>query len=321
MELSGLIGTNPLGFLASLGVLDAITRQSTDSSISLNWTDSLVPHALINGIEDKHYLLELLDKDRLQWVNSQVLTGASRFPLDEIKPSEEELQEWADEVYSKCCDLQARSVADLWCALVAEGALAKTGDTKPTHLHFLAGNQKFLQIVRELSEKVTVDLLEEAVFGPWRYDSKLPNLRWDVRGERIYALTAKNPSVEKAMSVPGANWLAFLGLRFFPVALVGGSLRTTGCEPNWKKSSFTWPLWNKSLNSDVIRSVIASSSLKKMSLSEQRARGISNIYCSPIRRTDQGGYGTFGAPGVVLGEGSPMRSSANHGLRTEKARK
>lgn len=71
----------------------------------------------------------------------------------------------------------------------------------------------------------------------------MPTLGWDTRGERIYALRGFDPSKEKGTGVPGAEWLAFLGLTFFPAFARGGKLLTTGCEPDWKAGSFNWPLW------------------------------------------------------------------------------
>ena len=47
ISLPALEGTNPLGFLAALGVLDAVA--ATTPGATLRWTDDLVPHAVIGG--------------------------------------------------------------------------------------------------------------------------------------------------------------------------------------------------------------------------------------------------------------------------------
>ena len=122
--------------------------------------------------------------------------------------------------------------SDLLCALVAEGAL--DGNRKPSRptLHFTAGQQKFLEMVRLLAADVDRERLREAVCGPWRYDSPLPSLSWDARGERVYAVRAINPSKEKRLGVPGSDWLAFRGLVFYPVTrTVTGSPADNGMRP------------------------------------------------------------------------------------------
>ena len=62
VALPALEGTNPLGFLAALGVLDALTCANPDAT--LRWTDELVPHAVIGGVSDLDMLLDVLDRDR-----------------------------------------------------------------------------------------------------------------------------------------------------------------------------------------------------------------------------------------------------------------
>jgi hypothetical protein len=193
------------------------------------------------------------------------------------------------------------------CAIVAEGALDGNQRAKPTHLHFTAGQQQFLGMVRELASDVDRDRLEEALFGPWRYDSPLPSLSWDSRGERLYAVRGINPSKEKRLGVPGAEWLAFRGLVFYPVARrASGSLRTTACDDPWKSSAFRWPLWWVSATRAVVGSLVADQTLvskeaaSNVKGADLTARGILSLRESLIRRSDQGGYGSFAASVEVV---------------------
>ncbi|HVX23559.1 MAG TPA: hypothetical protein VHB02_19610 [Acidimicrobiales bacterium] len=307
LELPALVGTNPLGFLAALGVLDVADRHDGEQLL-LRWSDDLRPHAVVEGVDDLGTLVDLVEDDRQQWIESPLLTwGPDGKPLDDVKPSAEELHTWAEHLYCRLSE-HDHAAADLWCALLAEGAFAGrpgTGndrDAKPTHLHFTAGQQQFLKMARELAGRVDRDRVEEALVGPWRYDSDLPSFRWDLRGERLYAVSARNPSTDPPRSVPAANWLAFLGLRFFPVVALNESLRTTLCAAPWKSGgSLTWPLWHNPLSASSIFSMLTSLPLAKMGVPEQQARGLSTVLQAPIRRTDQGGYGSFGAPIPVFG--------------------
>jgi hypothetical protein len=295
VPLPALEGTNPLGYLAALGVLDALA--AARPAATLRWTDDLVPHAIVNGILSVDELLDVLDKDRAEWTSSAMLRfPASQRPLPDAKPGGPELRRWLQFV----ADEGLRSDADHLCAIVAENAYDNNAKAKPTHLHFTAGQQQFLNMVRELAANVGPDRLREAVQGPWRYDSPLPSLSWDSRGERIYAVRATNPSKEKRLGVPGADWLAFRGLAFYPVTRTpSGSLKTTACDAEWKNSAFRWPLWVVPATRNTARSLVADPALVAKDARVTRraltARGIGSVCQAKIRRSDQGGYGSFSA--------------------------
>ncbi len=296
VPLEALEGTNPLGFLAALGVLDALARQA--GGITLRWTDELVPHAVVGGIGDLDLVLDALDRDREQWPGGPLLGFPPESPLPDAKPDRQKLRDWFAAVYREPV---RRADSDQLCALVAEDALDGKGNAKPTHLHFTAGQQQFLQMIRTLAAQVGRERLREAVCGPWAYDSPLPSLSWDCRGERVYAVRATNPSADKRLGVPGADWLAFRGLVCYPVTrTASGSLHTTACDPEWKRSAFRWPLWAVPGTRDAVASLVADRTLVAQGADIQpgdlAARGLLCVLQAPIRRTDQGGYGSFGPP-------------------------
>jgi hypothetical protein len=296
--LPALEGTNPLSFLAALGALDAMARAGREAT--LRWTDDLVPQALMGGADDLDDLLTVLDQDRWIWAESLVLGFPNQSPMRDAKPGGQLLREWFESV-SAATDRSAD--ADLLCAIVAEGAFDRNGHAKPTHLHFTAGKQQFLEMVRTLAADVNRQLLHEAICGPWAYDSSLPSLSWDARGERVYAVRATNPAKEKRLGVPGADWLAFRGLVFYPVSAISGSLRTTACDWEWKRSAFRWPLWSAPIGRHVVWSLVGCRDLvSKRAILRPRdltARGVLSVLESPIRRSDQGGYGSFGGPEIL----------------------
>lgn len=301
--LSALRGRNPLGLFAALGALDVATRSLPDRSVTLRWTEALEPTAVLSGPDSLDHLVALCDADRARWASSPILTwGPSGTPLDDLKPEREQLRLWTDEIIGVAVRSKERADVDLFGALVAEGAVARKGDSKPTAFHFTAGQQRFLAMVRDLRAGVDAERLAEALVGPWRYDSTLPVLGWDARGERIYALRGADPAKEKKLGVPGADWLAFVGLRFFPVAARNGRLLTTGCTGRWKEERFTWPLWHVHLTSMVVGSLVADGNLAKLGVTERRQLGVCELLQAPIRRSDQGGYGSFGAPAPVRPE-------------------
>ena len=304
LELTGLDGTNPLGFLAAVGALDVLHRAGC--APTLRWTDDVVPAPVLTGAEDPTDLVVLLDDDRVRWKNSPTLHGPVAHPLDDAKPTQDVLADWAQEVADTVED-GASPDADLFAALVVEGAVDGKDNTKPTHLHFTAGQQRFLRMARELLSVVDAERLTEAVFGPWREDSTLPSLSWNAGGERLYALRATDPTKDKRLGVPGADWLALLGLTAFPVRTVRGrdgrlSLRTSGCDAAWKSSALRWPLWTPALSHDTVRALVGAADLVGAHQAQPqtlRAWSVLRVLEAPIRRSEQGGYGSFGAATVV----------------------
>lgn len=311
LELPALDGTNPLGFLAALGVLDVLHRAGRPAT--LRWADDVVPTAVVTGATDTDDLVAVLDADRARWQGSIALRGPDGFPLDDAKPRQDVMKRWAVEVV-RTLD-RSRADADLFAALVSEGAVDGNDNAKPTHLHFTAGQQRFLAMARELAERVDADRLTEAVCGPWREDSPLPSLSWSSAGERLYALRGVNPSKDKRLGVPGADWLALLGLVFFPTHAIrardgGLTLHTSGCAAAWKRGGgLRWPLWCAALDRDTVWSLVGTEELvahhDRPQAATLREWSVLRVMQAPIRRTDQGGYGSFGAATVVA-EGRPQ---------------
>lgn len=304
IQLRPLRGRNPRGVFAALGALDVATRALPDVPVTLAWTDTIEPVAVIAGPRDLDHLVELCEQDRERWATSPLLTwGPVGIPAADLKVPPGSVARWFDE----CGASDDRSDADLLAALLAEGPVSGKNDAKPTHFHFTAGQQKFLAKVRDLRQASDADALREALAGPWRYASKVTGLGWDAGSERIHAYRAIAPTKEatKPTGVPGADWLAFLGLRFFPVAASGDRLMTTGCNGRWKREVFTWPLWRVPAVAPVVAALVGRGDLAAMLVADRHALGVHHILRAPIRRSDQGGYGSFGAPDEALGEDMP----------------
>lgn len=296
--LRPLRGRSARGLLAALGALDVATRTLAHASLpTLRWTTSLEPHAVLTGPEDINHLVALCVEDLERWASSPVFTwGPAGVPLTDLKPeAQHALPEWI-EVTSQTAD---RADSDLLVALVADGAVAATkNEAKPTHLHFTAGQQRFLKMANELRAKLLPDHLRAALVGPWQYDPNLPRFGWEGWGEQGHAYRAIAPERDKTPSVPGAEWLALLGLRYLPVAMRRARLQTTGCSRPSRVSSFTWPLWDGSIPSAVVGSLLGRGDLLGMSLSERRVIGVHHLVAAPIYRSEQG-RGSFGAPAAV----------------------
>lgn len=311
--LPGLDASNPLAYFAALGTLQVLSDsgKATEGSDPwrLSWRDEGRWLAVLHGTVDIEDLIQRLHEDVASWNDELCLQLAydstgKRLPLSadkatfDLKPIPATFRDFAEEVALTCTPGRLRS-ARMVAAYGSELVTDNNGNLKPTALHFTAGQQSFLGMVRTLQQGLTPDDFREALLGPWRNESKLPSLSWNASAPRIYAYRADNPSGEKRGSVPAADWLAFIGLRFFPVASKRSSLLTTCVQGGWKNSILRWPVWSRPLVVNSIRSLLTWRSLREADSQQRSAAGLTVLYESKILRSDQGGYGSF-SPASVL---------------------
>lgn len=311
IKLTGLDASNPLGFLAALGVLQSLTDSEAGTEIPwrLSWQESGRWTAVLHGSNSINEVIGRLLAEKKLWAgepalelayddNGQRLSASAAKATFDLKPAPEAFRSYIDEVASRTRPSNLRSVR-MVAAYGSELAKANKGDLKPTALHFTAGQQCFLTMVRALQEGVTADDFREALIGPWQNVSKLPSLSWNAAAPRVYAYRADNPAGEKRGSVPAADWLAFIGLRFFPVASQGSELKTASVRGGWKDSSMRWPVWTAPMTVHAVRSLLLWQGLHRSTYrTEASALGIAAVYESRILRSDQGGYGSFSPASV-----------------------
>lgn len=291
--LSGLDGSNPLGFLAALGVLRVLADLGHAATLRWRLEGRWTP--ILSVALDRQELLVLLDQDRQRWSSEPALQlcyskdGGLGGAIRDLKPRPDDLRRWLADLLAQDAP---RSLA-LAAAFFTETAQDNNGNTKPTALHFTAGQQQLLAMALELQRQLTPDDLAEALFGPWRYRRELPVFAWDSSASRDYALRATDPSKDKKTGVPGADWLGLMALPMLPVMPAGDRVLTPGCSGGWKTGQFTWPLWTVPLRAPTAQSLLSLGGLADLSARERQARGVGAVFSSGIRRSDQGGYGSF----------------------------
>ena len=298
-HLTGLEGTNPLGFLAALGVQVAFAS-GTEQPL-LWWSDDITPHAVV----DRSFTIDRIADQALavfaRWkgspaVNPKRPDGSPMSKGDELKLTPPDIRTYLSQAR------QHDPGGSLMTALVAEGSLDKQGAAKPSDLYFTAGQQKFLDMTRQILGGALQEDMLTGLEGPWNYESKLPSLMWDIHDDRVYALTANDPGKEKKLTNPGPEAQAVLGLSLHPVYAGRDQTLTQGCSGPWKASHYSWPLWHKPASPNAVKSLLAHAFTHPTATDRHhwlRAWGVYQILQSPIRRSGQGGYGTFGPPEIV----------------------
>lgn len=303
IELTGLDGSNPLGYFAALGCLAGLARLCPDAQPRLGWHNQMLPRPVLysTGLASDE-IVAALDADRQAWADAPALTFDG---LPEIKLNAAQQRRYL--LACRGAGDGGRS-AELASALIAEGTFAKNGGGKPTDLHFCASRQKFLAIARSLQRDVTADLLREAVFGPWEYEhtsDRFATFGWDVSDDRVYAYGFSAPTSTVKQLVPGADWLGLVGLAALPVRGRGEQSLPPGASGSWKKGVFRWGLWSVPLDWAATRALLCTG-MPPSRVAGFRT-GVFRVYSARIRRTDRSGYGSFSPPRIVwdVTAGSP----------------
>lgn len=295
-HLCGLNGTNPLSFFAALGVQVVFANQNHQPH--LWWSNDTVPHAIV----DEEFSVDRIAQRALEafsyWNASVALNpiredGSSIPGSDTLKLAREDIRVYLHQATR--CDWSGC----LATSLVAEGSLDNQEIAKPSDFYFTAGQQKFLKMARDILQVTKRDEVVDGLTGPWTYKSKEPSLGWDVTDDPVYALRASDPSDDTKLTNPGIEALSLLGLSLYPVYASPDRTLTQGCSGKWKNGSFSWPLWQKPATPRAVKSLLAHAYYQPATSNRDQwycAWGVFNIFRSQIRRTDQGGYGTFGPP-------------------------
>lgn len=313
-HLTGLEGTNPLGYFAALGV--QVVFSDDPALPRLWWSDDITPHAIVDGGFDADRIADRAMKVFADWGEAGAMNparedGTAMEKGDSLKLSPDDLREYLRQH-------RLRRAAGLFpSSAVAEGSIDNSGQAKPSDLYFTAGQQKFLREARKILSGVTREDVVGGLAGPWTYRSKLPSMGWDVVDDRIYALRADDPSKEK-LTNPGPEALAILGMSLYPVFAGHGRTLTQGCYGSWARGYFSWPLWGLPMSLSSVRTVLAQVGRRRHRRGGQtdergrvpqhadqddmewlRALSVRQILTSGIRRSSQGGYGTFGPPEIA----------------------
>jgi hypothetical protein len=302
VTLTGLDGSNPLGFLAALGalrVLDERARREGRAAPAMAWAEEARWIPRLEGVESMDDVVGAVLRDAEAWADEPALAFAytrdgNRVPPDhpkairDLKPRPALMRQLFDEVATRATRGDRRS-ADMAAAFGTDVATDNNGNVKPTAFHFTAGQQTFLRMAAELRAGLREGHVVEALVGPWEGRSQLPSFSWDSTTARIYALRATDPSGEKRGSVAGANWLALVGVTFFPVAARGVRAPLTPCvDGGWKEAVFTWPLWTALARTATVRALLGLPRLAESAPAERRARTVAAVFQCAISRSDRG---------------------------------
>lgn len=285
LVLTGLDAANPRDFLATLGLLEV-----GPASWQISWHDAGGWRPTLHGAATLDEVVAVVDADRQAFASSPILQIEHQGKRDlKLPPSE---------VRALLSALLAgeRDEAGWVACLLSELVTDNNGMSKPTGLHFTAGQQKFIEMWGVLQAGVDADTLQRDLteVGPsW---SKLPSMSWDSAGGVPYALRARDPSKAKRLSRPGREWLGLRGLALVPSAPGGPKARrldTALIRGRWGSARMTWPVWGVPAGRDAVRSLLVREDWLTADASQREALGLVATFAATILRSDSGGYGSF----------------------------
>ena len=290
--LTGLDGSNPLGFLAAVGTLRTLAQLDAATDPRMRWTatrGTWSPELSGTTADSAEALIDLL---------APALSRGSTPEFDfaqDLNVSSGTFLAVAAQAQREAA-LQERRYADFAASFGCEATT--TTDEKSiqdTALRTMsgAGHQHFLGTMKDLVASTDKGHLHRSLFERWDYSDDKLGLRWDPEEDRRYALRWQNPSSDTVRTMRGANRLAVEALPLLPTAPRNRQLDTTGFSRQDRAVRLTWPIWKAPLGVDVVRSLLASSEIQRPAPNRLNltAMGIVEVYRS--QRITVGKYRNF----------------------------
>lgn len=273
-------GGQLLGFLCSLGLLEAATRAFPDHRVRLgfDWYDlAYRPLLTVEPAVDREELVEELHA----WIGRRATSPELTRLGDDLPCDTTAFATLAREML----DDSATS------ALLTGLGVARAGSDRLDDTAFRtmsgAGHQHFLAFARQIAEQTTPEHVDRCLFERWDYADPSPSLRFDPADDRRYALRADDPAKSSSRApirtMRAANALAFEGLALLPVTPTAHGTETTLVAREGRSVVVRWPLWHRPVGIDVAASILA--------LVDTRVAGIVAVF--QARRLTVGKYRSF----------------------------
>ncbi|MBX6330845.1 MAG: hypothetical protein IRY91_03245 [Gemmatimonadaceae bacterium] len=319
IPLPGLDGGTPLGFLAGLGVLRVLDRREGGRSKDeprLSWRLDDRWHPVVHGIEgDLETIVQHVTRDAEAWDDAPVLrfrypkrekrgvkhVGALAAPAAVYRAWLRSRLDAGDlETLEYAAALAFEAANEPKKGGVTEKELREHGilyddaapvdrSTLPTAFDFTSRNAQFLEQVEEIRRTVDAGSILNTLRDGASDPRAARTLDWDPAADAPGAIYAGRLVGLR----PAAEWLAFRGLAFFPVAGRGEVLRTTACRGRRKDGEFIWPLWEVPATSATIASLLRSPGIDALGTAARQERGIAQVFRSRLKKKADGYSGMF----------------------------
>lgn len=318
--LEGLDGSNPLGFLAALGVLRVLSEQAEPAETPrLAWRNEGLWRPVIKSVPmiTLEGLVARLVDDISDWEVEPLLRF--RYPKLEkagiklvagLRPPLPVFRSW---VRARLEQGEMRSVA-YSSALVSETACEEVKEERvpseealaaenvsfdpsgewnlslmPTSFDFTSRNAQFLDQLSLIRGVLNARAFEAELEGQPTPVKNPRRMDWDPSANVPGAIQ----TIESIPAHPACEWLAFRGLVHLPVFGRRDRLDVTGCRGKRKNGLFVWPIWQGSLATDVARALLAYPNLDSLPIDARSLFGIAEVFCARLSKAADGYSGRF----------------------------
>ncbi|MBS3821039.1 MAG: hypothetical protein KGY81_04670 [Phycisphaerae bacterium] len=289
--LPGLDGTNPLGFLAALGLFRVIDASNDLGQVRLRWTSTngtWVPELIATDLNQDALLQRLMDK-LSQEIGKHPVRILNDLDKDDPTSRFDLFRQHTDNACAK-----TRTDTD-WLAALASNIIPSSAinQLQTTRRDYFYGN------LSSVIKGTKIEHLRRAIFAPWDYADPLHNqsLHLEPSEDRRHAhqwnKPAGDPDRKNSGGMLGANRLAIEAFALFSSLPNGDALRTIGFTGQRSHNTrWTWPIWNVPLSLPVVWSLLM---LPDLQLEELRPDA-----CQQVRR--RGIVAAFRTSRILVGK-------------------
>lgn len=264
--LPGLDGTNPLGFLAALGLFRVVDAALVPGLIRMQWSPgsgTWNPN-IMGTCLDPASLLDLLEDNLAKQIDKHPVNVLDKLGSDE--PTQR-ASLFRQSVYD--LDTDRRNHVDWLAALASDFAPSSAiNQLQTTRRDYYYGN------LTSVISRTTRDHLDRAIFSSWDYADPLDNqsLHLDPSEDRRHAhqwnKPAGDPDRKNSGGMLGANRLAIEAIAWFTSLPESEALHTVGFTGQRSYNTrWTWPIWNVPLSAPTVRSILMLAELQHEELS------------------------------------------------------
>ncbi len=287
--LPGLDGSNPLGFLAALGVLRVIAGAPGTQHARISWT----PHGGVwvpaisasPATLDETALLDILEDNLTTDIAEHPARLLAALADDAKDGDRGHLQVFSNLL--KDADAANRVSID-WLAAIASDAASPdaTNQLQTSRRDYFYGN------LTSVMAACTREHLHRAIFRQWDYGDPLQNqsLHLDPSEDRRHAHQWNQPSGDpernRSGGMLGANRMAIEAIPVFTSIPEGEKLRTIGFTGTRAANTrWTWPVWSVPLGLRAVQSLLTLPDLQAEVVDERcwrnlRQRGVMSVFRS-----------------------------------------
>ena len=309
--LTGLGGSNPIGALASFGLLRMSSRIDGMKGSKLRWR---VRDQDGFPIDEATAVIDVpaeIDCDKLvHIIHKSVRYNENVFGWsinNDIKTKSTNFKQHAEKWNAKA-GVDEREEIDYFSAYGTEVAIDDNGKIRRTLLHMVSGQQRFFDTVHKIYAVVEKDeeKIREAIFGPWKYEDDVHSLGWDPQTTRLHAYRNIAPTSDNSQSNAGVILLALQALPLFSTVPYQGSiskgamLKTTGFRREGGNDVFFWPIWEPPIGLDALKTLLSSQELANGANGREalERRGVVSVY-KCMRLEGEKGRFSFSSPEIV----------------------